>query len=110
MLLGIVYLSTNARQQYAASTTSHARPVNLQTKTHPHLLPPVRTVSPILAELGLRNVVATMTKTQTVHATTNMTILPTPMVLEKASKRLASPARTPTKEYPRKRHPRRIET
>ena len=105
-----VCLSTDTRQQYAASTTNHARLVNLLTKTRPHLLPPIRTASPTPAEPSLRIVVATNTKTRTVHATTIMPTQLTRTALERVSRRSASPARMPMKECPKERHPRRIES
>ena len=109
LCLDVVSLSTDTRQQYAASTTNHARPANHLTKTRPHLPPPTPIASPTLAEPSLRIVVATSTKTQTVHAIMIMPILLIRMPLERVSKRLASLALMPMKECPEERHPRRTE-
>jgi hypothetical protein len=105
-----VCLSTDTRQQCAASTTNHARLVSLLTKTRLHLLPPIPTASPTPAEPSLQTAVATNTKIRMVHATIITPTLLIRTLLERASRRPASPVRMPMKECPRERHPRRIES
>lgn len=104
-----VYLFTKPRQQYAASTTNHARLVNPPTN-HPHLLPPTPTASPTPAELSLRIAVESSAMTQTDHATMIMPTLIIRTALERASRKSASPARMPTRECPEERPPRRTES
>ena len=104
----VVSMFTNAQQQYAASTTNHARLVNLPTN-HPHHPPPTRTASPTLVGPSRQIVVETSIKTQTAHATMIIPTLLIRMALERASRRPASPARMPMREFPEERHPRRTE-